>query len=231
MHLGPALACALLGLVVSPLLARLVADPPLWAPSDDEGITLEGRALSLVTAVLVAGTFAVAGWTIGTELELVAVLVLFAGLVVVSLVDLTIWRIPDRVLLPTYLVGLVLIVAVSLEGDEIDAVWWALGCSAGSYAFLRLPRLMLGSDAMGGGDIKLAALMGLYLGWRGFDPLQAVDAVRLTLVGLVAGAVLGIIFGLPTALRHGWRTHFPFGPALALATAAGVLWPAWFLSR
>ncbi|OWY60262.1 hypothetical protein B7486_70110, partial [cyanobacterium TDX16] len=112
-----------------------------------------------------------------------------------------------------------------------DAVWWALGCSVGSYAFLRLPRLVLGRDAMGGGDIKLAALMGLYLGWRGFDPLLAIGAVRLTLVGLVAGAVLGIAFGLPAALRHGWRTHFPFGPALALATAAGVLWPSWFLDR
>jgi leader peptidase (prepilin peptidase)/N-methyltransferase len=230
MHLGPALLCALLGLAVSPLLARVVADPPLWEPSDDEGITLEGRTLHLVTALFAAGLFGLTGARIGGELALAPLLVLMAGLVVMTLVDLTIWRIPDRVLLPTYLVGLVLIVVVAVDADTIDAVLWALGCSVGSYAFLKLPRLLLGHDAMGGGDIKMAALAGLYLGWVGYSPLQAIDAIRLSLFGLLLGMVAGVLFGLPSVLRHGWRTHYPYAPALALATVVGVLWPDVLLS-
>lgn len=223
MHLVAALVCVVLGLAISPVSARLVADPPLWEPSDDEGVRLEGRLLLVVTAALTGLLLGLAGAHFGWSWSLPPVLVLFAALVVLSLVDLRVWRLPDRIVLPTWLVGLVGIVVASVAADEIDAVWWALGCSAGCYAFLKLPRLVLGRDAMGGGDIKLAALMGLFLGWQGYRPELAIESVRLTLLGLLLGSVLGVLGGLPSALRKGWRTHFPFGPALAAATVIGVL--------
>jgi len=231
MHTTLALVCALLGLAISPLLAKAVANPPLWEPSDDVGLRLEGRTRLVVTGLLTALLFGLAGGRLGWETVLAPVLVLFAGLVIMSLVDVTIYRIPDRVLFPTYLTGLVLIVAISIDDGLLESVWWGLGCSALCYVFLKLPRLVLGRAAMGGGDIKLAALMGLYLGWVGWSSGQPLDALRLTLVGLLLGAVLGILGGLPTAVRNGLRTHYPFGPTLALATVVGVLWSGELLAR
>jgi leader peptidase (prepilin peptidase)/N-methyltransferase len=231
MHTAPALVCALLGLVISPLMTRLVADPPLWEPSDEQGVRLEGRVLQVVTAVLSASLLGLAGWRLGWGLSLAPVLVLFAGLVVMSLVDLTVYRIPDRVLAPTYALSAVLIVVAALDAGVADAILWAFGCSLLAFGFMCIPELAMPGKGMGFGDVKLAALMGLFLGWRGWTSIQALDAVRLTLVGLLLGCFLGVVGGLPTAIRKGWRTHFPFGPALALATVVGVLWSTELLQR
>jgi leader peptidase (prepilin peptidase)/N-methyltransferase len=231
MHLGPALACALLGLVVSPPLARLVADPPLWAPSDERGITLEGRRLQVVTAVLTAGLFGLAGLRLDSTWRLVPVLVCFAGLVVVSLVDVTLYRIPDKVLFPTYVLSAGAIVVLQLDFGEAFSLVWIFGCSALAFGFLALPGVLVPGRGMGFGDVKLAALLGLMLGWSGWHSVLPLDSVRLTITGLLVGCVLGVLGGLPLALRRGWRTHFPFGPALALATVGGVLWGWELLGR
>lgn len=227
-----AAVAALGGLVISPLLARLVADPPLWAPSDEVGLRLEGTTLHVVTALLTATLFGLAGGRIGWEGALAPILVLFAGLVVMSLVDLTVYRIPDKVLFPTYGVSLVLIVLVSIDADVVDAVLWGALCSAVAFAFMSIPNLIMPpGKGMGFGDVKLSALMGLFLGWKGWSSVQAVDAVRLTLVGLLLGCLLGVVGGLPLRLRRGRDSHFPFGPALAAATVVGVLWSAELLAR
>lgn len=232
MHLEPALLCALLGVVVSPSLARLVADPPLWEPSEDRGITLRGRRLWLVTAPLAAVLFGLAGWRIGAEWALVPVLVAFAGLLVVSLVDLTVYRIPDRVLFPVFVFVAVCLVLLQLDAAEPFSLVWIFGCAALAFAFLALPGLVLPGKGMGFGDVKLAALLGLLLGWQGWSSVQPLDAVRLTITGLLLGCVLGVVGGLPFALRRGgWRSHFPFGPALALAAVVGVLWGEEILAR
>jgi len=231
MHTAPALVCALLGLVISPLLARVVADPPLWEPSDERGIHLEGRGLQVVTALLTAVLFGLAGLRLDWGWRLVPVLVTFAGLVVMSLVDLIVYRIPDRVLLPTYALTAVAIVAIQLDIGEPFSLVWIIGCSAMAVAFMALPGILVPGKGMGFGDVKLAALLGLVLGWRGWASQQPIDAVRLTITGLLVGCLLGVLGGLPVALKRGWRTHFPFGPALALATVGGVLWGWELLGR
>ncbi|MDO5142837.1 MAG: prepilin peptidase [Eubacteriales bacterium] len=63
---------------------------------------------------------------------------------------------------------------------------------------------VLGRDSLGGGDIKLLALTGLYLGW----------------VGNLLLLIVACLVGLPLALRKGRGVAFPFGPAIALAA-----WP------
>jgi leader peptidase (prepilin peptidase)/N-methyltransferase len=231
MHLGPALLCALLGLAISPLLARVVADPPLWEPSDERGLTLEGRRLFVVTGLLTVVLFGLAGWRLDGGWRLVPVLVTFAGLVVVSLVDLTVYRIPDKVLFPTYGVTALAIVAIQLDLGEPFSLVWIFGCSLLAFVFMSLPGVLVPGKGMGFGDVKLSALLGLVLGWRGWASLQPIDSVRLTISGLLVGCVLGVLGGLPVALRRGWRAHFPFGPALALAIVGGVLWGWELLGR
>jgi leader peptidase (prepilin peptidase)/N-methyltransferase len=80
---------------------------------------------------------------------------------------------------------------------------------------------------MGFGDVKLAGLLGLYLGWLGWSPV---------LVGTFTGFLLGGVAGMALLLarRADRRTGIPFGPAmlagalLALFLAGPVA--AWYLS-
>jgi leader peptidase (prepilin peptidase)/N-methyltransferase len=77
---------------------------------------------------------------------------------------------------------------------------------------------------MGFGDVKLALVMGLYLGWLGFDPdFPIAGPVRLVLFALVIGCVLGVVFGLAMRAITKDRGGFAFGPALAIGCYVVVL--------
>ena len=74
--------------------------------------------------------------------------------------------------------------------------------------------IVLGQPAMGGGDAKLAAMMGAWLGWK-----------YLLLSGFIAVAVGA--FGGGGAIALGWldrRQPMPFGPFLALGAALTIFW-------
>ena len=73
---------------------------------------------------------------------------------------------------------------------------------------------------MGFGDVKLALLMGLGLGWLGASMF---NAFYLVLIALFLGCVFGIVFGLTMRLIKGRGGAFPFGPALALSTVYIIL--------
>lgn len=79
---------------------------------------------------------------------------------------------------------------------------------------------VLGRDSLGGGDIKLFAIVGLYLGFIG------------TLFALMAACVLGLTFHALSRRRDGQKA-FPFGPSIALAAALMLLYGAplvdWYL--
>ena len=64
---------------------------------------------------------------------------------------------------------------------------------------------------MGFGDVKLALVMGLYLGWLGITKF---DAFYLVLVAVFLGCLVGAVFGLLVSLVRRKRGAFPFGPAL-----------------
>ena len=155
--------------------------------------------------------------------ELVPVLVLGASLVAVSVIDLQLLRIPDRVTFPTLAVAVPLIVVVSLQRDQADAIRGAaIGCAT-YFLLLLLPHLAY-PRGMGFGDVKLAIVMGLYLGWVGWsDDLPVAGPVRLVLYGLMLGCVLGVVFGLLSRLVTRRKGEFPFGPALAAACLVVVL--------
>lgn len=73
---------------------------------------------------------------------------------------------------------------------------------------------IFGKEAMGGGDIKLTAMMGVYVGWP--------DVLVLFFLAAVFASAVGIV------LMLGWgkkgRDPIPFGPFLALGCMVTVLW-------
>lgn len=133
-------------------------------------------------------------------------LLLFSVLIAASLVDLEVGLIPDR-LLAAGAAGFLL-----LALPEGAAALPLLARGALGAASLFVPMLLLvllfdkltGRDTMGGGDLKLLALLGLYFGWQ------------LGLLLLILSCLLGLLLALILGKAKP-NTPFPFGPALAAA--------------
>ncbi len=176
------------------------------------GQRISGR-YPLVEALM--ALLAVATWSAFPDPLPRAMGLLFAFLmVVVTFIDLDHQLILDRVTYPGIAVGLLLSAAV---GRFVPALLSAAGAAALIAAIVIVSR-----GGMGGGDIKLAALMGAFLGWPGVG-------VALFL-GFMAGGVVGI--GLLALRLRGRKDPIPFGPALAGGALVALYWgqaiAAWY---
>jgi leader peptidase (prepilin peptidase)/N-methyltransferase len=145
-----------------------------------------------------------------------AFLVLAAGLVALAVIDLEHFLLPNRIVYPLAVATLVLL-TVAAVGDD---AWGALGRAVlgGVVATAALGLLhAISPRSMGFGDVKLAFVLGLVLGWLGWSEL---------VLGLFSGFLAGAVVGLALiVLRHrGRKDHLPFGPFLALGTLVVVLW-------
>lgn len=177
--------------------------------------------VELLTGVL----FGVMAWEFGATWELPAYLYLVAVGVALAFIDLDTRRLPNALTLPSYVVGLVLLaVPAVLDSRPDDLVRAVLGAAAlfGFYFLLAL----IYPAGMGFGDVKLAGVLGLYLGFLGWDAV-----IVGGFAGFLIGAVVGV--GLMVAGRARRRTAVPFGPSMLAGTLVGVLWGSvlgsWYL--
>lgn len=147
-------------------------------------------------------------------LVLVAFLYLAAISVVLSLIDIDTHTLPNRVVLPSYAVAGVLFGVAAVT----DGRWGALAtaCIGGGalftlYAVLAFVR----PGGMGLGDVKLAGVLGIFLGWMGWEAL---------IVGGFAAFVLGGVYGVVQLVRRrATRTSgIPFGPWMLLGAWIGI---------
>ncbi len=130
-------------------------------------------------------------------------------------IDARTHRLPDRIVLPMLVVLPLLAGADALATQHPGPLTRALlggVLLGGFYAALRL----LSRDGMGGGDVKLAAVIGLVLGWHGWSALA---------VGAAAAFVLGALYALALmALRRADRkTRIAFGPWMIAGAVLGIL--------
>jgi len=177
----------------------------LRARCRDCGAHISARypVVELVTALLFAAVVAVKGVDGDAALGLALVTLL----VPVALIDYEHRIIPNRLLLPGALIGLV-ILAVTDRG----ALPEHLVAAVAAGGFLLVAALAYPSG-MGMGDVKLAAVLGLFLG-RAVAPAL--------LIALLAGVVVGIVVMARKGTREGRKTAVPFGPFLALGGLAGL---------
>jgi leader peptidase (prepilin peptidase)/N-methyltransferase len=200
-----AVAGLLLGGPLQSLARRLARGKPAfpgWAGWDGA----RGRAgTRAVTAVLLAATVLVHH---GDVAQLVLGLLLVVVLVPLTLVDVAVRLLPDRL---TGAAAVAAIVAGTLLDAGGEAGRLVAGLVAGG-AFLVLAIARPGD--MGMGDVKLTAVLGLFLG--------APVAVAV-FVALVAGVVAGLALMARKGVRAGRATALAFGPFLALGAVVAML--------
>ncbi len=140
----------------------------------------------------------------GITAELPAYLYLAAIAVALAMIDFDVQRLPDSIVLPSYVVGLLLLIPAGAEASNWHAAERALLAMAALFA-LYLAMSFAYPGGMGFGDVKLAGLLGLYLGWLSWSSV---------LVGAFAGFLIGGTVGvaLISARRATGKTAIPFGP-------------------
>ena len=147
---------------------------------------------------------------------------LATALLIVSCIDIVHTIIPDAITLP----GMVLGIGSSAWLTSVGVGNAMVGVVLGGGLFLLmavLSVLILHREGMGGGDIKLIAMIGAFLGWQ---------AVLVTIfLGATLGASVGL--GLMLVRRKGRQEPLPFGPFLAIGALLAMVWGdsllAWYV--
>jgi leader peptidase (prepilin peptidase) / N-methyltransferase len=141
-----------------------------------------------------------------------------AALIVISFIDLDVRIVPDVISLPGIIVGLVCsVVGYFVFTDSFEIVPTPLSSLTGIlvgggflFATAWIYEKVTGVDGMGGGDIKLLAMIGAFLGW---------PSIPVTLfIASVLGSVIGV--GLMVATGAGRRLALPFAPFLCSGAIA-----------
>lgn len=143
----------------------------------------------------------------GFTLDTVSALVLVSCLFALSMVDVDIQIIPDRFLVVAAAVRLI---QLAVEGRFFTGLFPGLIFGGGLLALSLVMDKILKKDSMGGGDIKLMAVLGLFF------------SVPACLFLLIIACVVGIIVAKATVTPDG-DGAFPFGPALSLAALVTLL--------
>jgi leader peptidase (prepilin peptidase)/N-methyltransferase len=137
--------------------------------------------------------------------------ILFSALLVVTGTDLTHKIIPNVVTVPGILLGLVGAATV-LPTGLVNAL---LGVAVGGgilWALAWASPYLFGKEGMGGGDIKLLAMIGAFLGWK--------PALLTIMIGSLSGSVIGVsLIGLGVMKRD---EYIPFGPFLVLGALVSM---------
>ena len=175
-----------------------------------------GQKISLrypLIEILTGGLFVLVLYYFGLSLATPVYSLFAAVLVVITFIDLDHQIIPDVISLPGIVIGFACSFAVPWVG-WFDSL---LGILLGGGLLLAIAwgyQLLAKREGMGGGDMKLLAMIGAFLGWKAIFPV-----IFLASLG-------GTAIGVPLMLlrREDTRLALPFGPFLSLAAIVFLLW-------
>lgn len=201
-------ACGAVGLVVGWLVDRLAFR------SRRDGRGSHGVLSALACSLAYAGVVA----RYGLSAEGVELLALCAVLLSASLADLDAGVIPNASILAALGVRVAYLLAASP-----NATLGAVGLALASGAAVAAPVLLLagvmdrvlGRPSLGGGDVKLFFVAGVYFGWEG--------GLLVALVSSVVGVGFGLAWAKSGRCRQAEGMSFPFGPAIALGCWVAAL--------
>jgi leader peptidase (prepilin peptidase)/N-methyltransferase len=229
-----ALAGALIGSFLNVVIVRLPQNESLVAPRSRcracgaelywfdnvpilSFLVLRGRCRTCDTAIswrypmveaMTGVMFALAAWRSTSPADLLVGWLFLAALIAIAGIDLEHQLIPDRITLPGIVVGF-LTTFLGTRVSWLDSLLGILGVGG-----ILVAVIILSGGGMGGGDVKLGAMMGAFLGYK-------LAFLALFLAVILGGFVaLALLF---TGIR-GRKDPIPFGPFLAMAAAIAMLW-------
>jgi len=149
----------------------------------------------------------------GLSVEFVVYFVFFAALLVVIFIDLDTYTIPDVITIPGIVAGL--LAALLLPRHTVAGSLLGLAAGGGIlFTVAMLYQLLRKKEGIGGGDIKLLAMIGAFLGLPG------------VLFTLFTSSLVGAVAGLLVLRKEkgSGSTMIPYGPFLALGAMTYVFW-------
>jgi leader peptidase (prepilin peptidase)/N-methyltransferase len=148
--------------------------------------------------------FALAAWKFGPHPVTLAWCAALALLVSMALIDLDTKYLPDDLTYPLLWGGLVA-AALGWTIPLPTAVWGAVAGYVPLWLIASGFALLMKRQGMGGGDLKLLAALGAWLGWQAILPI------------ILIASVVGLCVNVPRMIlgRHGRFQQYPFGPFLA----------------
>ncbi|MBI5096615.1 MAG: prepilin peptidase, partial [Nitrospirae bacterium] len=171
----------------------------------------------MLVEILNAASYALILWRFGLSVESAIYAALFSSLLVASVIDLHHRIIPDVITIPGTIAGL-LASAFILPGGIKGSV---IGTLVGSGIFFIAAVASRGG--MGGGDIKLIAMLGSFLGW--------INVIITIILSSFIGSLVGILMMI--FLGKGRKYPIPFGPFLAVGGIISLFFHdeivAWYL--
>jgi leader peptidase (prepilin peptidase)/N-methyltransferase len=170
-------------------------------------------------------------WKFGIGWHTLVYLVFFSSLIVITFIDMDFQIIPDRITLPGIPLGLVagsfLLPDPFLRSSLLGIKKSLLGAFAGFGLFYIVAfsgSALFKKEALGGGDIKMMAMVGALTGWKG--------VLSTTFFGSLTGTIVGIFLMLLKGKKK--ETKIPFGPFLALGAAITIFFGqeilSWYIS-
>lgn len=181
-------------------------------PRVDGPLTVRTRT---TTAAATFALSALLAWHFGPSPELPAYLLLAVAGVPLARIDLLHHLLPNRMVLPLLGAGLVLLgAAAGMSGEAGNLLRGVAGASI--LFFLYLFMALTSRNGLGMGDVKLAAPLGLYLGYLGWPHLFYGGAL-----GFVAGGVASLLLILKN--RGNKPKEVPYGPSMLAAGLAVIL--------
>jgi len=149
----------------------------------------------------------------GLSIQTLIYIILSSALIIIAFIDLNEQIIPDVISLPGIVIGFILSFFVSYI-SFVDSV---LGIFVGGLIILIIGlvgSVIFKKEAMGGGDVKLAAMIGAFLGWR--------YIIISLFLGFFLGALAGI-FLIMTKIKSR-EDVVPFGPFIVFGSLITLLW-------
>ncbi|MFH0726608.1 MAG: prepilin peptidase [Pseudomonadota bacterium] len=176
-------------------------------------ISLRYPLVELITGLLALGVFMRFGLTAGALIFFI----FSAALIVVTFIDIDHRIIPDLITLPgipIFFVASFLLPHSNLMAPLVRSVLGILAGGGSLYLVAWSYERLTGKEGMGMGDVKLLAMIGALLGWRG------------VLFTIFAGSSAGCLVGLALMVksRGGMKMAVPFGPFLSLGALLYVFW-------
>ncbi|MDP3730249.1 MAG: prepilin peptidase [Candidatus Omnitrophota bacterium] len=169
-----------------------------------------------IVEILTASAFLILFSTFGLTPKFFAYAIMVSGLIIATFVDFEIQEIPDEVSMGGLAAGLILSAAFPSVLSETTRLNGFLNSFLGAlvgggmiYAMGMLGEFAFKREAMGGGDVKLLAMVGAFIGWK------------LVVLTFFLAPVFGSVVGITMKIKHG-KDIIPYGPYLSLGAVCAI---------